>query len=43
MQANPARLFQGFEAERRGGNFGLLICGFAEIGAECTPEPLIAE
>ena len=43
VQTHPARLFQGFQPERRRNDFRLLICSLSEISAERAPQSLISE
>ena len=43
MYLYAARLFQSFQAQRGGGDFCLLVGGFAEVGAERAPESLEPE
>src|SRR5690348_12667931 len=43
VQTHMARFFQSFQAQRRGGNLGLLIRRFAEVQTERPPQSAIAE
>ena len=38
-QPHATRLFQGFEAKRRGRNLSLLVSRFAKIGTKRAPQP----
>jgi hypothetical protein len=41
--ADLARLRQRFEPDRCRGNFSLLVCGFAQVLADGTPESLVTQ